>query len=207
MMDRDMSTSAFDHEQMRNRLTAKLQPWRIRATLSFAGLYQLTHELIKTAVVDEVRQFYVNGFSESGLTYDEIAYAEQVLKLDPRKRPFPASLSWLVKSEAISAKQADRLDRIYAHRHELTHELGNYIVDPDLEPDVQLFVEALEILRDIHRFWTQIEIDLGTFQGYENVSVDDVTPGPILLLQMCIDAYVEGLEQHGGNQSADNEGE
>ncbi|MEH0929780.1 hypothetical protein [Micromonospora sp. CPCC 205558] len=196
-----MENFTADSEQLRERLEAKLQPWRIRATLSFAGLYQLTHELIKTAVVDGVRQFYLTGFDESGSIYDEVAYAEKVLALDPRRRLFPASLRWLVELEAISAGQADRLDRIYAHRHELTHELGKYIVDLDFEPDMQLFVDALEILRDIHRFWTQVEFDVGTFEEYGNVSLDDVTPGPILLLQMCVDAYVEGLEDDGSDQA------
>ncbi|GAB3848989.1 hypothetical protein GCM10029963_32700 [Micromonospora andamanensis] len=196
-----MENFTADSEQLRERLEAKLQPWRIRATLSFAGLYQLTHELIKTAVVDGVRQFYLTGFDESGSIYDEVAYAEKVLALDSRRRPFPASLRWLVELEAISARQADRLDRIYAHRHELTHELGRYIVDLDFEPDMQLFVDALEILRDIHRFWTQIEFDFGTFEEYGSISLDDVTPGPILLLQMCVDAYVEGLEDDGSDQA------
>ncbi|WP_420115966.1 hypothetical protein [Micromonospora sp.] len=196
----DMEDATFNSDHLRKRLTAKLQPWRIRATLSFAGLYQLTHELIKTAVIDDVRQFYMSGFNESGYTYNEVAYTEQVLMLDSRKRPFPASLSWLANAGAISTDQTERLDRIYAHRHELTHELGKYIVDPDFEPDMQLFVDALGILRDIHRFWTQIEIDIGTFEERGDVSVDDVTPGTILMLQMCIDAYVEGLEDERPSQ-------
>jgi hypothetical protein len=37
---------------------AKLRLERVRATLGFAGLYQMTHELIKAAVLVAVRQFY-----------------------------------------------------------------------------------------------------------------------------------------------------
>ena len=40
--------------------------WSRRATLIFAGLYQLTHELIKTNVLGQVREFYLVGFDESG---------------------------------------------------------------------------------------------------------------------------------------------
>jgi len=36
-----------DPEAYRQRLEAKLPPLRIRATLAFAGLYQVTHELIR----------------------------------------------------------------------------------------------------------------------------------------------------------------
>lgn len=47
------------------QLEAKLRPERIRATLSFAGLYQITHELIKQSVLEQVRGFYLCGFDET----------------------------------------------------------------------------------------------------------------------------------------------
>lgn len=43
------------------RLEAKLEPSRIRSTLAFAGLFQVTHEMIKRSALDEVKGFY--GFS------------------------------------------------------------------------------------------------------------------------------------------------
>jgi len=66
-----------DPEAYRQRLEAKLPPLRIRATLAFAGLYQVTHELIKAAVLDEVRQFYWQ-VRDGAMTYNELAYAENV---------------------------------------------------------------------------------------------------------------------------------
>lgn len=173
---------------------AKLQPERIRATLSFAGLYQITHEMIKDVVVTNVRQFYLTGFDETGFRYDEVGYAERVLNRDRRRRPFRASLLWLVDSGAISLAQADRLDEIYDHRHELTHELLKYVVDPEFEPDVDLFVDAIGILTAIHRFWTQVEIDIGSFEHLGEVSVDDAVPALLMVLQLCLDAYVAGLK-------------
>ena len=61
-----------------------------------------------------------------------------------------------VKGDAITLAQADRLDGIYAHRHDLSHELIKYVVDPDFEPDVELLTDALTILKSIRRFWTSI---------------------------------------------------
>jgi hypothetical protein len=85
------------------------------------------------------------------------AVRQEVLKRAPGKK-FRASLLWLVDREAITKAQADRLDAIYDHRHDLTHELGKYLVDPDFEPDVDLLVDALQILHDIERFWTWFDI-------------------------------------------------
>jgi hypothetical protein len=125
-----------------------------------------------------------------------------------KNQKFKASLAWLVKSGAITQAQADRLDDIYDHRHDLTHELMKYIVDPDFEPDVDLFGDALQILAAIRRYWTQIEIEIGTFDDRPDVTVDDVVPGTLLVLQMCIEAYAAGLpdaeerpEQPGGEDT------
>jgi hypothetical protein len=82
---------------------------------------------------------------------------------------------------------------IYAHRHQLSHELIKYIVDPDFEPDVNLLSDALKILASIRRFWTSIEKDLGSFDHFGDLELDEVTPLSLLVLQMCIDAYVAGL--------------
>jgi hypothetical protein len=181
-----------DPEAYRQRLEAKLRPERIRATLGFAGLYQIIHELIKTAVLDEVREFYWRGIEDGVVVYDEQAYAEDVLARAPKNK-FRASLLWLVEGDAITLAQADRLDDIYAHRHDLSHELIKYVVDPDFEPDVELLTDALTILKSIRRFWTSMEKDIGSFEEFGDVDLDEVTPLSLAVLQMCIDAHVAGL--------------
>jgi hypothetical protein len=109
------------------------------------------------------------------------------------KNKFRASLLWLVEGDAITLAQADRLDDIYAHRHELSHELIKYVVDPDFEPDVELLTDALTILKSIRRFWTSMEKDIGSFEEFGDVDLDEVTPLSLAVLQMCIDAHVAGL--------------
>jgi hypothetical protein len=54
---------------------------------------------------------------------------------------------------------ADRLENLYAHRHDLSHKLIKCIVDPDFEPDVEPLAPTLAILKSIRRFWTSIEKD------------------------------------------------
>ena len=71
-----------EHESYRSTLEAKLQPARIRSTLAFTGLYQITHELIKESVIDELRNFYFAGIDETGILVDERRYAAEVLALD-----------------------------------------------------------------------------------------------------------------------------
>lgn len=179
-----------DAEAYKRRLNEKLEPSRIRSTLAFAGLYQVTHELIKEAVVEGTKNFFgYNPYVREWLGNGQADYQKSVLSLAPNT--LRASLLWLVSMHALTSVQADRLDEIYAHRHQLTHELTKYLVDVDHEPDQELFVDALTILTDVHRLWTQIEIDTGSIELPEGCTIDDVTPGTIALLGACVSAYYE----------------
>ena len=79
------------------------------------------------------------------------------------------------------------------HRKDIAHDLAKYLIDIEHEPDADLFIQALEVLRDIRRFWTQIEIGIGTFEDHGDITVDDVQPLSLSLLGMFIEAYGEGL--------------
>ena len=68
------SSDAFggrSREEYEQRLMAKLQPAAIRSALSFAGLYQMTHEMLKQAILEKVRNFYCMGFDQAGFKFDE----------------------------------------------------------------------------------------------------------------------------------------
>ncbi|MFF0991614.1 hypothetical protein [Kocuria nitroreducens] len=187
-------------EEFRRVFLEKMEPQNIRSTLAFAGLYQITHEMLKQAIFERVRDFYSVGFHENGLTYDETRYQQDVIEAaraegwfkSEKTYRFTASAAWLVRMDAITKEQADRLKVIYNHRHDLTHELVAFIVDPDRNPDPHVFVDAVGILRDVHRFWVSVERDIGMFDHLEDVSLDDVAPASLLVLQQYIDAYFDG---------------
>lgn len=194
------------------RLNDKLQPGVIRGTLAFAGLYQVTHEMLKHAVLDKVREFYCfELLPDASMTDEEREqYRRRVLSLAPENK-FRASLLWLVQSNAITQDQADRLDAIYAHRHSLTHELVKYIVDPDASPDVALFVDAITTLKDLHRFWIDIELSTGGFflpdgSDVGDVDPDEVMPLSLVVLQQCMYAYLDGLASAQPTQPSGGDG-
>jgi hypothetical protein len=190
-----MTDYAADPRGYEERLLAKLQPSRVRSTLAFAGLFQLTHEMLKSMVLEDVKAFYgyttlggdVRWFPEGG----DVLYQREVLALHPNK--FTASLLWLQQMNALTADQAVRLDDIYDHRHDLTHELAKYLVDPNLEPDFDLFIEALKTLRALSQFWNEVEAGYGTFEDFPDLDLDEVKNGRMLLIGLCISAYGGGL--------------
>jgi hypothetical protein len=64
------------------------------------------HEMIKRSVNEDVRGFYLLGFDETGMLYDEAGYGRDVLAT--AKDRFKASLLWPVRADAITQAQADR---------------------------------------------------------------------------------------------------
>ena len=201
------------------RLRAKLKPDIIRGTLAFAGLYQITHEMIKHAVLDKVREFFCLDLNLDGtwsMAPDEQEqYRLRVLSLAPNK--FRASLLWLVNNDAITQVQADRLELIRDHRDDLVHELVKYVIDPDENPDADLLVDALNTLKDLHRFWIDVELSTGGFflpdgSDVGDVDPEEVMPLPLMILQQCLDAYLEGVEestqeQHEERSDTDDDGD
>ncbi|WP_158019435.1 hypothetical protein [Mycolicibacter sinensis] len=182
------------------RLKAKLRPDAIRGTLAFAGLYQVTHEMIKHAVLVKVREFFCFDLNLDGsysMTAEENErYRSSVLVLAENR--FRASLLWLVKNDAITQIQADRLELIRSHRDDLVHELVKYLIDPDEDPDVDLLADAINTLKDLHRFWINVELSTGGFflpdgSDVGDVDAEEVVPLSLMVLQQCLDAYLEGI--------------
>lgn len=193
------------------RLHAKLRPDIIRGTLAFAGLYQVAHEMLKNAVLDKVREFFCLETDLDGngsMTPEETGrYQRHVLSLAPNR--FRASLLWLVNNNAITQIQADRLDSIRTHRDDLVHELVKYVIDPDEDPDVELLVDAIATLKDLHRFWINVKLSTGGFffpdgSDVDDVDAEEVMPLSLIVLQHCLDAYLDGIEgmsQHPHDQT------
>lgn len=177
------------------RLTAKLAPEAVRSTLAFAGLYQLVHEMIKSSVLDDLKSFYGhNPLAAGSWFWGDERYRTEVLALAP-KREFRASLLWLEQAGALTAEQRERLNVVYEYRHRIAHELAQFIVDADLSVDIKLLTDAVAILRHVSRFWTQMEIDMGSFGAHGEVTVDDAHPGRMLVLDLCLASFLEQWPQ------------
>lgn len=58
-------------EGYRARLEAKLEPQNIRSTLAFAGLYQITQEMIVQAVQKDLAGFYGQNVLDGSWDYGE----------------------------------------------------------------------------------------------------------------------------------------
>jgi hypothetical protein len=190
-------TSDEEQGRLRARAEDKLRREQIRATLSFAAAYQITYELVKTTVLERLREFYGADLPPRENPFERARYKAEVLSLAPESY-LRASLLWLVNAKAISQEQADRLEEISAHWHDLSRDLLGNVIDPDHWPDLGLLTDALHILVQIHRFWAQIAIDTGQFERFGDLTTDDLQPAWAPALWSCIAVVKEGADWAAG---------
>ncbi|MEV6013754.1 hypothetical protein AB0M29_44385 [Streptomyces sp. NPDC051976] len=165
-----------------DRLSAKLAPEAVAATLIRAGCFLSAYELIKPQIIDSVHDFFWRGFDGGKHLYDEARYAESVLALNPKNR-YLASCAWLVSMEALTEEQVTSLGEIQKHRHEIAHELPKLLVDPDFEVRTDLLAAAVECVRRLGVFWGSIEADINPqFDGQE-VDYEGIKSGSFLLME------------------------
>ena len=175
------------------RLQAKLAPEAVGAALIRAGALLTGYELVKSSVIDGVRSFYTMGFDEAGLKLAD-DYRLNVTALDP-KSALRASVAWLVVSGALTPAQADTLDRVRAHRGEVTHELARLLVDVDAEVDLTLLHELQGLMHALDLFWGGIEIDINQDLDGRDIDPSEVHSGSRLLLDYLCDLC--GLDDGG----------
>jgi len=161
----------------------KIEPVAVATALIRAGAFLTGYELVKTAIVDEVKGFFLVGFDERGMTYSE-TYERDVLSLDRNR--FRASAAWLVSMEALTLAQLAELDAIYAHRNEVAHELATFLVDPDAEISVQYLQALRGIMRSLDRFWGGINADTNPQFDDDEVDYDNIQSGAGLLLDYLL---------------------
>lgn len=159
-----------------------LEPESLKSNLIIASMYLAAFELLKSSVIERIRNFFTYEFNEHGGVVSE-DYKDKVLSLD--KSPLRASLLWLKEMSAICDADIELIDNIRKHRNELAHELPKFIGIGNSEININLLVSLYELVAKIDHWWIK-EIDLSTnsdFDGQE-VTNADIQSGLVLCMQM-----------------------
>ncbi len=161
-----------------------LNPEVLRGNLIAASIFIAAYQTFRASVTDRVRDFFTNGFDESGwLVSDE--YKTKVLVLD--KSPLRASLLWLRAMSAIDTADMANADKVREHRNRLAHDLPKFLGTADAEIDLQLLGTLYELITKIDRWWIR-EVETTTdsdFDGRE-LADEDITSGNMLFLGLML---------------------
>jgi hypothetical protein len=168
-----------------DRLRVKLAPESMKATMVRAGAFLSAYELIRLQVVDGVRDFYWSGEEENGKKIFDPDYQTDVRGRG--KNLYTASVAWLVENSAITPEQADSLEKIHEHRHEIAHELPRILIDPDWDVNASLLIDAALVLRALDVFWGRISMDTDPQWDNAEVADSDIWGGSSMLIGSLIE--------------------
>jgi hypothetical protein len=162
-----------------------LSPSHTRQTLALIGVFMCGYEMLKTKLIEPVKDFYTNGFDSDGLKISE-EYRMKVLAR--AKTVLLASAIWLEEVEALEANDLKTIERLTLVRNSLAHDLSAFLFNPEKH---NLFLALNETKQLIHKveIWWFINFELEVNPLYESMDVsaidlENVQGGATLMLAM-----------------------
>lgn len=194
-----------------------LNPDVVRTKFVTMGLFMIAHEMLLDAIKNPPRRFFANSQSAEGGWQESDEYRREILDRDPKRRcdPLRGSLAWLREMDAIDEADVAAVRKFTDARNMIAHEL-RYIVEGSRMPDFAgLFPRLVDLMAKIDRWWI-INVENATepdLAGQE-LNVDDVTPGSILIMQILSrvalgeddeawELYRAFVERTGSNSATD----
>lgn len=176
-----------------------LNPDAIKSNLILSALYLTAYELLKDAIIDNIRDFFSFEYKD-GKTIPDKQYEDEVVRV--HKYLLYASCLWLKRNDVITESEVEEIENIRKHRNQVAHELPKLLSDIDLNLNVGYFLRIRELLEKIEIWWVKnVEIPVNPdFDGVE-VNEKDIRPGRVMALDYVISvAFSDYLKQEDNDE-------
>lgn len=162
-----------------------LDPEAVRPSLFLATMFITTFEILKDSIVDDVRDFYTDGFDEHGPTVGD-DYQPKVLSKS--SSPLYASLRWLRENDAIDDEDLATFEKLKITRNQLAHQLFAVVTGQVNSSHESQFADLVALLRKIGVWWV-VNVEIPTNPDFDGQEIDEtsIVPSAILSLQMLIE--------------------
>jgi hypothetical protein len=180
-------------EKIRQSWERFLNPESLRANLVAGSLFIAAFEMLKSSIIDRIRDFFSTGFNQSGPIIDE-KYKTAVLSLN--KSALYASLEWLKNMDAINDKDIEEFEKIKRCRNEIAHEFVNFLsAGPTIDP-LPLFPTMTALLSKIEKWWI-LNVEIPTNPDFDGKDIyeNGIIPGPIMTLRLLTDIALGSEEE------------
>jgi hypothetical protein len=178
---------------MEARLKAKLEPEVLRWHLAVAGLVATMHEVIKSLVIESVRDFVTFPSQRDD------RYSQEVLSLGGGR--FDASCKWLANAGLLTDDDRDLLRRFKQLRDAMTHELMTVAFSPDIDIDFDLIARVGDVVRRLDVFWVRVDMDANPEFDGRDIEDDDIASGAGVFLGCLVNALVEPYVRDDSSQA------
>jgi hypothetical protein len=106
-----------------------LNPDAVKSNLILSSLYLTAYELLKDAIIENIRGFFPFEYKDGKAVLDE-QYKDQVVRV--HKDLMNASCLWLQRNGVITEGEVEEIKNIRKHRNQIAHELPKLLGDADL---------------------------------------------------------------------------
>ena len=161
-----------------------LNPDAIKSNLILSALYLAAYELLKDAIIDNIRDFFSFEY-RNGKAIPDRQYEDEVIRV--HKDLLYASCLWLSHNDVITESEVEEIKNIRRHRNQVAHELPKLLSDADLNLNTRYFLRIRELLEKIEVWWVKnVEIPVNSdFDGVD-VNEKDIRPGRVIALDYVI---------------------
>jgi len=145
---------------------------RLRKKLVDSSLFLMAYELLKSSIVDGVKEFFISGINQEGFIYSQ-EYKTKVLSR--ATHVFEASLIFLVEVGAITGDDKSKIHMLREYRNSLAHDLPTTIYEPTKAVDLSKLELAGFYLNKIDNFWGRVEVDTDPDMDRDGIDYDGIT--------------------------------
>ncbi|HEX7859261.1 MAG TPA: hypothetical protein VF773_02920 [Verrucomicrobiae bacterium] len=163
-----------------------LNPEMLRANLIAASIFITGYEILKSAIVDQLKSFYSIGFDESGPTISE-DYELKVISLDSKRNVFRASIAWLLLNDVITTADKQAILDLTEHRNQLAHQLPKFLADSGKNVELARLEKLIELVAKIDRWWIiNVELAIRDDLDANEVPPKEITSGNMIFLHLLV---------------------
>jgi len=162
-----------------------LNPEMIKNNLILSSLYLAAYEILKSAIIDNTRNFFASDYDADGKPVLDKQYHDEVSRL--HRDPLQASCLWLEEMGSITSDEVEEIGKIRRHRNEVAHELPRLLSEPDRNLNLNYFVRIRELLTKIEIWWVR-NFEMLVNPEFDGVEIEDkeIHPGRVIALDYLI---------------------
>ena len=174
-----------------------LNPDAIKINLVLSSLYLAAYEILKSAIIDNIRDFLIFDYDVNGKPVLDKQYRDDVSNL--HQDLLQASCLWLGQAGVITSDEVEEIGRIRKHRNEVAHELPQLLVERDRNLNLDYFLRIRELLEKIEIWWVRnVEILINPELDGLDIDDKDIRPGRVIALDHLISVALSDYLEEGG---------
>jgi hypothetical protein len=170
----------------------------VKFQLICASLYLTSYELLMDVVVKKTKDFFINGFEDGEITFNEEYSIVRVLF--PKDIVIASSL-WLRNSGAIDDNDVEKIKEYKDYRNKIAHEIPKVISDTSHDIETSYIKQIRDLYRKISLWWfVEIEATINPdLDGVdlEKLDYDEVLSFAMLPMDYMVNIVNDEIEKRG----------